>query len=168
MFSGSACTTLTALLSPVVATVFMQPAGNNCKGQQRKFFSQKPCSYGAPRQTKKFLEGRDGMSVANRSLRPKRSGKKKKDSVKGLPPFVGKLYAMVDDPATDRIISWGPNEETFVVHRPEELSSDLLPQYFKHNNFCSFIRQVNTYGFTKVSPDNWEFVNEYFKKGTLR
>lgn len=115
------------------------------------------------------------MSVANR-LRPKRPGKKKDPGLsaagpssssasKGLPPFVTKLYAMVEDPTTEHVISWGPSQETFIVHRPEELASEVLPLYFKHNNYCSFIRQVNTYGFNKVSDTSWEFMNENFKKG---
>ncbi|KAL6995488.1 hypothetical protein U1Q18_005625 [Sarracenia purpurea var. burkii] len=88
------------------------------------------------------------------------------DSNKSVPaPFLTKTYQLVDDPTTDHIVSWGDDESTFVVWRPPEFARDLLPNYFKHNNFSSFVRQLNTYGFRKIVPDRWEFANEYFKKG---
>ncbi|KAL6521903.1 hypothetical protein OROMI_031780 [Orobanche minor] len=88
------------------------------------------------------------------------------DSHKSVPaPFLTKTYQLVDDPTTDHIVSWGDDDTTFVVWRPPEFSRDLLPNYFKHNNFSSFVRQLNTYGFRKIVPDRWEFANEYFKKG---
>lgn len=68
------------------------------------------------------------------------------DSHKTVPaPFLTKTYQLVDDPLTNHIVSWGEDDTTFVVWRPPEFARDLLPNYFKHNNFSSFVRQLNTY-----------------------
>ncbi|BAT86666.1 hypothetical protein LR48_Vigan102s006600 [Vigna angularis] len=82
----------------------------------------------------------------------------------GPAPFLLKTYEMVDDSSTEEIVSWSSNNNTFIVWNPAEFSRLLLPTFFKHNNFSSFIRQLNTYGFRKVHPERWEFANEDFVK----
>lgn len=71
----------------------------------------------------------------------------------GPPPFLKKTFEMVEDPETDSVVSWSENRDSFVVWDQHEFSKDLLPKYFKHQNFSSFIRQLNTY----VSSDSYFF-----------
>ncbi|GMH23782.1 hypothetical protein Nepgr_025625 [Nepenthes gracilis] len=85
--------------------------------------------------------------------------------VGGPPPFLTKTFEMVEDPETDPVVSWSVIGDSFIVWDPHNFSLNLLPKCFKHSNFSSFIRQLNTYGFRKVNLDRWEFANAGFQRG---
>ncbi|KAI9255306.1 HSF-type DNA-binding-domain-containing protein [Sporodiniella umbellata] len=89
--------------------------------------------------------------------------------------FVHKLYNMVIDAQYQHLIAWSYTGSSFVVCNIVEFSRDVLPKHFKHNNFSSFVRQLNMYGFHKVnkSPKGhrtlaenqiWEFSHTKFLK----
>ncbi|KAL7335312.1 hypothetical protein PS15p_200804 [Mucor circinelloides] len=65
--------------------------------------------------------------------------------------FVHKLYNMVVDVHYQHLISWAYTGSSFIVCNIMEFSRDVLPKHFKHNNFSSFVRQLNMYGFHKVN-----------------
>ncbi|KAI9268025.1 HSF-type DNA-binding-domain-containing protein [Phascolomyces articulosus] len=65
--------------------------------------------------------------------------------------FVHKLYNMVIDNQYQHLIAWTYTGSSFIVCNIMEFSRDVLPKHFKHNNFSSFVRQLNMYGFHKVN-----------------
>lgn len=98
-------------------------------------------------------------------------------SAHGVPVFITKLLAMVNDPSNDGLIFWSKNGETFIVTDADKLAAEELPKYFKHQNFTSLVRQLNMYGFHKVTaaggvknvtpknePQLWEFVHPCVQK----
>ena len=91
--------------------------------------------------------------------------------------FIHKLYSMLEDQTIQHLISWSNTNESFVMSPSTEFSK-VLASYFKHTNISSFVRQLNMYGFHKVSdvfhtgsPDSplWEFKHGggNFKRGDL-
>ncbi|KAF8786831.1 heat shock factor protein-like [Argiope bruennichi] len=92
-----------------------------------------------------------------------------------VPAFLTKLWKLVTDVACDDLISWSLGGTSFIIYDEIRFSKELLPMYFKHNNMASFVRQLNMYGFRKLScidqggmhcyKNEIEFYHQYFIKG---
>ncbi|GAA5942133.1 heat shock factor family protein [Sporobolomyces koalae] len=76
--------------------------------------------------------------------------KPNKTTARSVPAFLNKLFTMVSDPATDDLIRWSDDGDSFFVPSADRFGKELLPRFFKHSNFGSFVRQLNMYGFHKV------------------
>jgi len=96
-------------------------------------------------------------------------------SQNAITAFLAKLWALVNDPSCDDLIAWDPSGGSFHVYDQSRFAREILPRYFKHNNFASFIRQLNMYGFRKISTiehgslkterDDIEFAHPSFIRG---
>ena len=85
---------------------------------------------------------------------------------------------MVDtcDPS---ICGWSDDGATFTVKDPEKFEKTIIPQFFKHSKFSSFVRQLNFYSFRKIKDDAlridieeekktaqyWRFRHDKFQRG---
>ncbi|SCU80653.1 LAME_0B04082g1_1 [Lachancea meyersii CBS 8951] len=110
------------------------------------------------------------------SVAPKQLPKRKLTSAKTRPAFVNKLWSMVNDSANAELMYWAPDGKSFIISNREGFVHGVLPKYFKHSNFASFVRQLNMYGWHKVqdvrsgsiqanSDERCQFENENFVRG---
>ncbi|KAL6187557.1 hypothetical protein ACLB2K_038955 [Fragaria x ananassa] len=103
--------------------------------------------------------------MVRKSKEKEKTGEGSSSADASVAPFLKKCYEMVDDEETDSIISWSESNDSFVIKDVTQFSVRMLPQYFKHSNFSSFMRQLNIYGFRKIDPDHYVFANEGFIRG---
>jgi heat shock transcription factor, other eukaryote len=87
--------------------------------------------------------------------------------------------SFLDQSKNTDLIRWSDSGDSFIVLDEDEFAKTLIPELFKHNNYASFVRQLNMYGFHKKvglsdnsmkaserknkSPS--EYHNPYFKRG---
>ena len=89
------------------------------------------------------------------------------DGPSTVAPFVQKLYELLNDAASRPFVEWSSRHagHAFVVWDPVKFAETVLPRYFKHSNFCSFVRQLNIYGFHKLPSDaGCVFQHELFRE----
>ena len=66
-----------------------------------------------------------------------------------IPEFLHQLTKMLSDTENSHMISW--IDKRIVVHDPPGLTSKVFHKYFRHSNYASFQRQLNYFGFKKVT-----------------
>lgn len=81
-----------------------------------------------------------------------KSSLKTEDGEKKSPLFLHKTFAMLKTAKPD-IATWSDDGLSFYIIDQARFVEVVIPQYFKHNNFSSFVRQLNFYGFRKVWSD---------------
>lgn len=101
------------------------------------------------------------------------------DASQDIPIFLRKTYHMIDTCDTS-VCSWSEDGETFIVKHPKKFEQEIIPQFFKHRKFSSFVRQLNFYAFRKIKTNDsiridatleaatanyWRFFHPKFQRG---
>ena len=65
------------------------------------------------------------------------------------------------------IISFTPSGEAFRVHDPRSFARDIIPRYFRHNQYHSFQRQLCMYNFERIviGHDVGAYTHPLLRKG---
>jgi HSF-type DNA-binding len=68
-----------------------------------------------------------------------------------VPNFPAKMHAILSRQDLADVICWMPHGRGWKVHKPREFEVSVLPTYFEHSKFSSFIRQANGWGFRRIN-----------------
>lgn len=87
-------------------------------------------------------------------------------------PFPVKLHDMLQQIENDghaHVVSWQPHGRCFAVHKPKEFVNHVMPHYFKQTKMASFQRQLNLYGFNRLTGglDKGGYYHELFLRGKV-
>ena len=81
--------------------------------------------------------------------------------------FLLQLYQILEEDKYKDIIHWGDNGKYFLIENVHDFTEKILPKYYNHNNYSSFVRQLNMYDFhkKKTNSDTQSFQHNKFIKG---
>ena len=98
----------------------------------------------------------------------------------GIPtPFPYKLYIMLNaihtaaangNSRNKSIVGWQPHGRAFKVHDVKAFVETIMPEFFKQTKYSSFQRQLNLYGFVRITggPDKGAVYHPYFVQNQPR
>ncbi|GAW15714.1 hypothetical protein ANO14919_051330 [Xylariales sp. No.14919] len=171
--------------APTTSNALARRGGNNALVTANRTFSPQPNDPWSgftddnllSTQANGSLDEHDNVELLEeKAQRAKREAQAKR---KQIPPFVQKLNSFLEDGKNTELIRWSDKGDSFIVLDEDEFAKTLIPELFKHNNYASFVRQLNMYGFHKKvglsdnsmkaserknkSPS--EYYNPYFRRG---
>jgi hypothetical protein len=88
-------------------------------------------------------------------------------------PFPEKLHRMLEDAergGLSEIVSFFSHGRAFAIHKPRRFVKEIMPKFFRQTRLTSFQRQLNLYGFRRISqgPDNGGTSRGYLSLVTRR
>lgn len=97
-------------------------------------------------------------------------GPSRKNSGGVVKPFPEKLMEVLDRTDMEGIITWMPHGRAFIVLQPGQLKDIVLPRFFKQSKYMSFTRQLNLWGFKRITKgvDAGAYYHELFLRGRPR
>ena len=76
--------------------------------------------------------------------------RKLKKLSKSEPSFLSKLYQILSEKDYSQYIHWSHDGLSVIISDPTGLTKKVLPKFYNHHNYASFVRQLNII-FTKFA-----------------
>ena len=67
---------------------------------------------------------------------------KSSQGLESIPKFLKIVFQIIEECMHEEHICWSQDGRAILIKNPKEFAEDLLPIYFKHSNYSSFVRQV--------------------------
>lgn len=113
--------------------------------------------------TRSSVANRQGANVEQRQFRRRARG--------GVQhPFPAKLHQVLEEMEKnghDNIMGWMPHGRSFMVKEPKEFVKEYMPTYFNQHKLASFQRQLNLYGFKRLTGEGPDRGSYYHGKSLL-
>jgi len=148
-----------------------QKPGLTAKGDERQFVQH---NYTDHANKEDELIGTYGTNLTERYelSRYNKNGNEEFTETKGKPSplFPLKLYMILDEverKCKGNVINWLPHGRAFHIRNNDLFARQILPEYFKNCKISSFYRQLNLYGFVRLTAgfDTGAYYHEYFLRG---
>ena len=95
--------------------------------------------------------------------------RKLKKLSKSEPSFLSKLYQILSEKDYSQYIHWSHDGLSVIISDPTGLTKKVLPKFYNHHNYASFVRQLNMYNFHKIRTDpksnEQKYAHSEFYKG---
>jgi hypothetical protein len=88
---------------------------------------------------------------------------------RSVPKFLKKVFSIVEGNKFNEYISWSNDGTALIIKKPTNFTDRVLPLFFKHSNFSSFIRQLNMYKFKKSKNCSYDhiYTHPMFQRGKI-
>ena len=106
--------------------------------------------------------------LTNKMIGKKRSNQKKMNKAES---FLSKLHDILSDNNYNEIIHWDTDGRRIIICDVNNLCNVVLPKFYKHHNYSSFVRQLNMYGFHKskgLITNGERYEHESFNKNSSK
>ncbi len=80
--------------------------------------------------------------------------------------FPAKMHCILSRTDLADVVAWMPHGRAWRVLKPREFEINVIPAYFEHTKFSSFIRQINGWGFRRITQGRGH--NSYYHEMFLR
>jgi hypothetical protein len=102
-----------------------------------------------------------------KNKKPRRTQRSTSAPQETFPMKLHRMLLAVEESGEEDIISWQPHGRSFVIHKPRAFVDQVMPKFFNQSKLTSFQRQLNLYGFERLTRgrDAGGYYNELFLRG---